>query len=160
MFLLLWLSPIFLKFFFLLYCTVKPAARKRIFSAIASSNCHNFLTPAISSSCSPLISGLFWYPYPAGFRIKKFGLSGPPNILFIADATTYILSNSLNTCQEKNAQVYSINLLYTYILLDPDLCEPVSNLQLPVLLHQVEAVPGQRVEVAVRHPVQALHGHK
>ena len=52
------------------------------------------------------------------------------------------------------------NLLYTYILLDPDLCEPVSNLQLPVLLHQVEAVPGQRVEVAVRHPVQALHGHK
>ena len=48
----------------------------------------------------------------------------------------------------------------TYILLDPDLCEPVSNLQLPVLLHQVEAVPGQRVEVAVRHPVQALHGHK
>ena len=91
MFLLLWLSPIFFKFFFLLYCTVKPAARKRIFSAIASSNCHNFLTPAISSSCSPLISGLFWYPYPAGFRIKKFGLSGPPNILFIADATTYIL---------------------------------------------------------------------
>ena len=91
----------FFKVFFLLYCTVKPAAQKRIFSAIASSNCHNFLTPAISSSCSPLISGLFWYPYPAGFRIKKFGLSGPPNILFIADATTYILSNSLNTCQEK-----------------------------------------------------------
>ena len=91
----------FLKFFFLLYCTVKPAAQKRIFSTIASPNCHNFLTPAISSSCSPLISGLFWYPYPAGFRIKKFGLSGPPNILFIADATTYILSNSLNTCQEK-----------------------------------------------------------
>jgi hypothetical protein len=44
----------------------------------------------------------------------------------------------------------------TYILLDPDLREPVRNLELPVLLHEVEAVPGQRVEVAVRHPVQAL----
>ena len=88
-------------FYFTAQWNLPPRREYFLLSQLASSNCHNFLTPAISSSCSPLISGLFWYPYPAGFRIKKFGLSGPPNILFIADATTYILSNSLNTCQEK-----------------------------------------------------------